>query len=166
MENTLLPLIIKKNPFITFIQIALGIGVGCGLILMIGLIAISFFYGDVGGMTLEIIIFNFLFFFIGSMFVMLGILSLNQLIRFGNKKFVIDNEGVKYCLWKVHKLDWKDIENISLKKTVRNSYNCVVLTDKNNVKTELILGDIALFNGYSDQDLVDLFQNIKNKALK
>lgn len=80
--------------------------------------------------------------FFDLMFVILGVQTLNYLIKFGNKKLVIYDKGVEFCHWRVSFIVWKDIEDVTFKYILNTEMLSFYL--KNGKKIELNLTDTQL----------------------
>ncbi|EME3511923.1 hypothetical protein Q7177_002518, partial [Enterococcus faecium] len=51
-------------------------------------------------------IFSILPIIIASGIGFVGVYTLNMLIRFGNKKIVIYESGIEFCIWSLHFISW------------------------------------------------------------
>ncbi|WP_206912830.1 hypothetical protein IGL98_000250 [Enterococcus sp. DIV0840] len=76
------------------------------------------------------------------MLIVLGVQTLNMLIRFGNKKLVVYEEGLEFCMWNVKFLKWKEVLDIKLSKTLNQEF--LVLNLQNDKKIETNIMDSQL----------------------
>jgi hypothetical protein len=108
-----------------------------GLVLMFGLLTneLPFF----GYWVLLMIIFFML---------IPGMLALNKLIRFGNKKLIINSKGISWCEWKIHSLNWSEIGDISMKNVAHLEF--LVIIPKKGKKIEINFNDIQLNKSNED----------------
>lgn len=77
-----------------------------------------------------------------------GVLALNKLIKFGNKKLIIDSKGISWCQWNVHSITWTDIVDISLKNAFNIEY--LVIVSKEGKSIEINFNDIQLNKSNED----------------
>lgn len=75
--------------------------------------------------------------FICLMLGCLGVMSLNHLIRFGNKLIIADSKGISFCLWKVKYLKWSEIEDMKLKKVFTTEYLVIYPKESNKIEFNL-----------------------------
>lgn len=80
--------------------------------------------------------------FFDLMFVILGIQTLNYLIKFGNKKLFIYDKGVEFCHWRVSFIVWEDVGDITLKYILNTEILSFYLN--NGKKIEVNLTDTQL----------------------
>ncbi|WP_339099732.1 hypothetical protein [Candidatus Enterococcus lemimoniae] len=108
-----------------------------GLVLIFGLI------------TDELPIFGYWVLFMLILFMFIpGMLALNKLIKFGNKKLIIDSKGISWCEWKIHSLNWSDIGDINMRNIVHLEF--LVIIPKEGKKMEINFNDIQLNKSNED----------------
>lgn len=71
-----------------------------------------------------------------------GLITINKLMRFGNKKLVINSQGITWCNWKVQTLLWQEISDITFKNFLQQDY--LVMIPVHGEKIELNFNDIQL----------------------
>lgn len=98
-------------------------------------------------------IFSILLIIIASGIGFVGVYTLNMLIRFGNKKIVIYESGIEFCIWSLHFISWKEIQDITLKYALNTEVLTFIL--KSGKRFELNLTDVQL-NISSDE----IYENI------
>ena len=80
-----------------------------------------------GLLTNELPLFGYWVLFMLVIFMLLpGMIALNKLIRFGNKKLVINSTGITWCAWKIHSLSWIDIRDINMKAFAHIEYLVII----------------------------------------
>ena len=98
-------------------------------------------------------IFSILPIIIASGIGFVGVYTLNMLIRFGNKKIVIYESGIEFCIWSLHFISWKEIQDITLKYALNTEVLIFIL--ESGKRFELNLTDVQL-NISSDE----IYENI------
>lgn len=131
--------IIVRQNFITIVVpcMLLFPGIFTGLLLIFGLATNSL---PVFGYW---VLFMLLFFM-----VIPGLLAINKLIRFGNKKLIINSIGITWCEWKIHTLLWSEITDINLKNVFNQEF--LVIIPNNKKKIEINFNDIQLNKSNED----------------
>lgn len=134
--------IIKKNIITIFVPMMLFFPG----ILLVAVILFGVFTNDTS--------FGLIFMgFIATLFLITpGALVINQFIRFGNKKCVINNDGITLCNLKVKTFLWQEIVDIEYHALPNLEF--IKLITKSGQKIEMNLGDVKL--NVSGSEMYDL----------